>query len=666
MPAKPKSPAPTVNLYGLPKLGYDEESLGLTGDPVRDQITIEGICFRIGHTPEFGGLGKFGHFRAYVDLLWNSETSGSMVRFIWNTMTNKMLIKACEEDELGVAGATSIGKSSPFALYAVVSYAVDPTHCLILVLSTTIAGAKKRIFKNVREYWSSIPNLPGKPLWSTNAIHGLNYNGDGYGESSGIFLLASEQSNEKAALDKFIGVKSPRTGNSGATFEELIAQPEYADLANHYDEATLRDLIPRLNNLSHDRIGKLIVIVDEATGCVESILNAYNTNLRPGNTGSCQMIMLGNPNLPYDTFGKFCQPEAGWDGVDLINDDEWRTKTGGLCIRFNGELNPRITEGNERLSWMLRKEDIDLMATTYGRDSLFFHRMVLGTWTLGAGEFGIYSPADIELSNSRRSKVIWSEEPIKTSFLDPSFTAGGDRAMASFGKLGKDINDEMVFLLTETLAIKVDVNNTTVPVSYQLVNGWKKACRERGVLPQHAAFDSTGGGAPFGDIVQATWSPLVTRVTSAGPASKNPLPGEFLPGTRTGEKPKQVLACDRYANRATEIWLSAQSLFRSQQIYGVTEDLAKELCSRQLDKKGGIKMKVEEKPIYRSREGKSPDESDSFLGLIDFCRTKLKFASVEKAKARAEQQMTEKARNVMDVLRDRARRITNKKMLKKS
>lgn len=662
MPPKPKALEPKLNFYGLKRLGYDETNLPITGDWKRDQLMLEGLCLRIGHKPEEGGLGKFFHFKNYVDIAWNAPDSGSMVKFIWNTMTNKMLIKAHEEEELAVAGATSIGKSSPFALYAVVSYIIDPTHVTCLVLSTTIAGAKKRIFKNVREYWDSIPNLPGKPLWSSNSIMGLNYNGDGYGDSSGIYLLASEQSNEKAALDKIIGIKAARTGNSGVTFEELMQQPEYADLANHFDENTLRDLVPRLQNLSNDRIGKLIILVDEATGCVPSLLAAYNTNLKPGNTGHCQLICLGNPNSIYDMFGTFAKPAVGWDNVDLINDEEWRTATGGLCIRFNGEKNPRIVEGREDLNWMLRQQDIDLMAKTYGRDSLFYHRMVLGTWCLTGNESSIYSPADIELSNSRKSDVVWGfNPPTPVCFLDPAFTAGGDRAMARFGLVGMTIDNKHVLLFTESVAIKADINNTSIPVNFQLVHKWKKECQARGVLPQHAAFDRTGGGIPFGDIVHSIWSPLVTGITSAGPASKNPIPGEYQPGTK-----KPILACDRFANRATEIWHSAMPYFRSQQIFGVDEDLAKELCTRQLDKKGGTKIKTEDKGTYRSREGKSPDDSDSALGLVDFVKSKFRWNPTEKAKARAEQPLSERAQNVMDVLRARARRIVSKKMLKKS
>lgn len=626
---------PSLEWYGLRALGYDETCIPLTGDVTKDQITIEAICFRIGHTEAEGGRGRFGHFKNYVDLLWNNPNSGSLKRCVWNPWANRMFKKMCEETELGIAGPTSAGKSDPAALYGVVSYVTDPTHTLVLVMSTTIKGAKKRIWKTLREYWESIPNLPGQPLWSANEIRGLNYNGRGYGESSGIYLLASEQSNEKAALDKIIGIKAPRTGESGATYEELIRQPEYADLRRHFSDEVLRDLVPRLHNLSQDRIGKLILIIDEMTGMVESILNAVNTNLKPGNVGHFQIIGLGNPNLPYDPFGQFCKPAAGWDGVDLLTDEEWRTESGGLCIRFNGENNPRILEANERYSWMLRAEDIRTMEDKYGRESLFFHRMVLGTWCLSGADEGIYTPADIELSGSRKTEVVWGlEPPVPVSFLDPAFSAGGDRAMSCFGLLGRTMEGTVVLLITETCPVKVNIHDVKTPVSFQVVHGWRQMCVERKVRPERAAFDVTGGGLPFGDIVYTQWSPAVTGISSGGSASKTPVPGEFHPGTR-----RPITAYERYANKATEIWYSAHPLFRSGQIFGVGDELAKELCSRQLAKgsKGGGKLKVELKQDYREREGKSPDEADSFLGLVDFCRTRLHFDPIEKMIARAAQ-----------------------------
>ena len=676
--AKRKTPSPDeqpLDWYGLKRLGFDETCIPLSGNRTRDQIAIETVAFRIGHSPHEGGLGRFGHFRNYVDLTWNNPDSGSQKRCVWNPWANRMFRKMCEEKEVGIAGPTSAGKSDPAALYGVVSYVTDPTHTLVLVMSTTIAGAKKRIWKTLREYWESIPGLPGRALWSTNEIRGLNYSGTGYGESSGIYLLASEQSNEKSAMDKLIGVKAPRTGFPDESFEGLMAKPEYADLRRHFDEETLRDLVPRLDAFSQDRIGRLILIIDEMTGMVESLLNAVNTNLKPGNVGHFQIIGLGNPNLPYDSFGQFCKPRGGWDKVDLLRDDEWETETGGVCIRFNGEQNPRITESNDRYSWMLRQEDIRMMEEKYGRDSLYYHRMVLGTWCLNGGSSGIYSPADLELSGARRDKVVWSGEhpkPVPCSFLDPAFSAGGDRAVATYGLLGHDNETKrLTLLVTGNETFKVDINNVHTPISYQVVRQWKASCVKRGIAPRNAGFDITGSPS-FGDIVRSEWSHEVLGLNTAGPASSNPLPGEFHPSTRPGSR-KPVLARERFSNKATEVWYSAQPFFRARQIFGVSDELAKELCSRQHAKVGAGQtqggdartLKIENKRVYREREGKSPDESDSFLGLVDLCKQRLGFRPDRNGASGEAGVAASHGPSVWRQLKDRARRISNRKFLKK-
>jgi len=564
----------------------------------------------------------------------------------------------------GAIHHNSAGKSDPAALYGVVRYSIDPTHTLVMMMSTTIQGAKKRVWKTLREYWESVNGLPGKALWSSNEIRGLNYRGDSYGTSSGIYLLAADQSNEKAALDKIIGIKAPRTGEPEDTYEALSARPEYADLKKYFDEESLRDLIPRLHNLSQDRIGRLILIIDEATGVSESILNAVNTNLKPGNVGHFQIICLGNPNLVYDTFGLFSKPRGGWDKVDLLNDDEWETATGGTCIRFNAENNPRIVEENERYSWMLRKVDIQEMERRYGRNSLFYHRMVLGAWCLNGEETGVYSPADIEMSGAKDTEVVWGFiPPTPVSFLDPAFTAGGDLAWATFGLLGIDFEGKKVLQLIDDVPIKTDPSNNTVPVNFQIVKGWKTECETRGVKPHCAAYDRSGGGIPFGDIVSVMWSPMVTGITFGGNASRRPVPGEKTPAGRP------VLACEKFVNKSTEVWYGAHPLLRSHQIKGISDDLAKELCSRQHAKdRGGDanKICVENKRTYKDREGSSPDQSDSFLGLVDFCRDKHGLEPLEGTKIRAMRDLeSAHGGSAWKVFRERARRLSKPRNFQK-
>lgn len=655
----PKQLQPTLrklNTYRLEELGYYWEE---SGNWLHDQLLIEKKCFLIGHTPKFGGLGKFGHFKRIVDLLWNNPDLECQKRFVWNPWAEKMLREMCEPgcEELGIAGPTSAGKSDPAALWVAVNYVVDPTHVKGFIMSTTIKGAKLRIWKSFREYLSSLPEFPGKPVWSQDYIAGPDYEGKGYSESSGVQLLASEKSKEKDALEKMIGIKSPRTGAPDYDFNALKLR--FSDLVPRFDEETLRELLPRLMNLEDDRIGKIILVVDEATGLPESLLNAINLNMKPGNVGSLQVIMLGNPNLHWDSFGRFCEPDIGWDNVTLA-DHEWETKTGGKCIRFNGENNPRITENNGLYSWMLTQERIEAIAADCGgKLSLGYYRMVLGMWSPSGSDSGVYTQADVEAHGAMsKEPVIWGyKKPTMHSALDCSFSADGDRAFVSFGLLGEDMEGRQVFEVTGNKVLEVDIKNTKVPINYQIVRKWKRECDKRDIPPENAVFDSSGAGVVFADIVKTQWSPLVMGISASG----KPL----LNAPKTDKKGDREVT---FANRATQLWYVAHPYFRAGQIRGVTPELAKEICARQHDGSAssidGRTLKIESKRDYKRRVGQSPDEADSFFLLIEHCRLRHGFKHSDTLTPESRRSVGKSLGKSWEAMKERARRITYKKGLK--
>lgn len=646
---KPKMPEPpkVLNTYGLAALGYDGFD---TGNWLQDQLLVEATCFRIGLRPDEGGLGKFRHFQNYVNLLWNNPDLNSTKKAVWNPWTDRMLEEACHENFLGVAGCASAGKSSPFALWGVANYTMDATHTKIFVASTTIKLAKERVWKEVKEFWGAIQNLPGKQLDSTNEIKGLSYDRQGYGDSSGIRLIATEKSAEATAMDALIGLKAPRTGAPDDSFEALSQHVDFIDLAG--DEDYLRELLPRLQNLCNDRMGKIILIIDEATGCSQGVLHAILSNMRPGNEGRLQVIMIGNPASHFDVHGQFCEPKDGWDSVTL-QDESWETKIGGKCIRFNAEKSPRIVDKNEKCGWMLSADAIKQMARDFGKESLYYYRMVLGFWYPLGMEAGVYSEADF-ISTGAMGKTVWGyEPPKKICTLDPGFSIGGDRSSATVFTLGRDPAGVMVLQREENFTVMADANNTDVPVPYQIARNWRDECRKRGIPPQNCAFDATGGGITFGAIVKVEWSPLVHAISSGGKASKDPLENEKSPDG------KKVTADAKFANKATEIWYGAHPFLRTRQLKGVTAELAKEICSRQHDKGGspdGRTLKIENKRIFKAREKSSPDDSDSWFLGIEHAKRRHGFKPTGGAAPDAEP--TSKGSVSWEAFKAKARRIT--------
>ncbi|MFA6043360.1 MAG: hypothetical protein WC718_00120 [Phycisphaerales bacterium] len=632
--AKPKEfrTPKQINWHGLPAIGYDDYLRPqLTGDVFADQLAIEAWCFRMGMRKDEGGLGRFGHFKNIVNLLWNNEDRPSHKRFMWNSWADRMLLAACENQQLSVAGPTNAGKSDPFALWAYVNYFIDPTHVRVFIMSTTIDGAKMRIWARMLEYMSALPEVPGQYLKSSNRILGPNYEETEVGEASGIRILAGQAGDDKEAVDKFIGIKAPKTGNPAGSYEELRERDEFAHIVEGVDdEEYLRDLLPRLTNLSEDRYGKIIVVVDEATGISDAVRNAINGNMLPGNPGRCQVIMIGNPALWWDTFGLFSEPAAGCDAVTL-NDEKWETKSGGLCLRFNAEKSPRIVDKDERLTWMLSAEQIENVARdSGGKTSPMYYRFVLGMWCPEAASSGAYSRAMFEQGGAFGKETWGFQKPKLHSSLDPSFTLSGDKASCTFFLYGVNQAGRRVMEWSENVAIEVDAATPQKDVPYQIAENWKKECLKRGVLQEDACFDTAGSPA-FANIVYRVWGPKVHAVSASGKASDRPIGRERHPDGR------KVTARERYSYKVTEIWFGAVPFLYSAQIKGLPIELAKELCLRRLDDKGGNTagrlIKIESKREFRSREGHSPNDADSWLLGIEHLRERCGFIPLDEPEA---------------------------------
>jgi hypothetical protein len=140
-----------------------------------------------------------------------------------------------------------------------------------------------------------------------------------------------------------------------------------------------------------------------------------------------------------------------------------------------------------------------------------------------------------------------------------------------------------------------------------------------GVRPENAAFDATGAGITFGDVVRVVWSDKVQRISFGGAASDRP-------ASISDNTPSK----ERYSNRVSEIWFSAKQLLRGRQIGGISPDLAKELCARKYFERNN-KLCVEPKEQMKSHFGKSPDLADAALMLVLLCQTRFGFGASDAA-----------------------------------
>lgn len=563
---------------------YEVFRYGAVWDTRRtNDLEIELYCYKVGRSRKIGGLGKWGHFKNFVDMTWNNQAV-SNVPFIWNPWAERMIKSAIKYKMAAWAGAASSGKSVTAAIYALVEYLSDPMHTLVIVTSTTLTGARQRIWKSIDQYWRALPGLPGEMVPSIGRIKGVNLDGKTFGEGTGIFLLASEKKKEKDALGKLIGIKAIDERNG----DKLV------------------------------RPGRLILIADELPELPESLVHAAFTNLW-ANDGF-KMIALGNPNSFFDSFGLVCKPKDGWDSVSE-DDQSWETERGKV-FRFDANISPRVL-GDERCSWMYSRDQIDQIAKDYGDKSLYYYRMVKAFWAPQGATDALYSPSDILQFGT--GLVTWGlTVPVKVAALDPAFSYGGDRSVLYFGSYGQSAEGLATLQFDDYITLKEDLDlvRKGTPRSQQIVTMFREECEKRGVAPENAAFDSTGAG-PFGDMISAMWSPKVMRVNFAGKASSRPV----SPHDRTP-------ASERYDNKMSELWAVGKSLLRAGQLKNIGNDLAKEMCQRTYETvKGGegMRIRVESKPDYKARVGESPDIADSAMVLLDLCRERFAFRSGERA-----------------------------------
>ena len=251
-------------------------------------------------------------FVKIVDLLWNHKESTR--RVIWNPWTDQMLRAMIEYRYVGLAGCGSSGKSDAAAIFSLVEWLAAPSETMCLITSTTISGAKKRVWKSVTELWNSLESqwkregkaLPGKLLSSGNdaQIKGIDINGK-FTEALGLSIVAADTSSDQQASKKLKGLKAPAEGR-----------------------------------------GRLRLIMDEMPDLGRSVYVSSIGNLNSNPDLKC--IGLGNPRLKMDPFGEFCEPSrpGGYNGVNAA-DDCWETDI-GIVIRFDArKMGTKSILGNQ-------------------------------------------------------------------------------------------------------------------------------------------------------------------------------------------------------------------------------------------------------------------------------------------------------------------------------
>jgi hypothetical protein len=594
--AKPKGPTPKMNLrdYGWNSVHSNVVTQELFFFKRKSGSHIYKMVNGKLTNTNPKGKPRWFHFMQVVDLIWNYP--GSPRPFMWHPDALRMLKAACKYKRLGVAGGGSTGKTDFFALWALVNWMANPNAtsvtlpdgsqerkegAMVLVTSTTKSAAANRVWGRVVAYWHAmIARAPGKLMASEYMICYWNPIDDTTDRNYGIKLVAGEAAQEAKSADEIRGIKGD----------------------------------------------PVILIVDEMPECGHSLLNTFEENLTSNYNN--QIVGLGNPDTYFDAFGVLCEPENGWDSITIDN-LEFKAKKNGYVVRLDAELSPNIIEGEPggkpKYPFLMRADQLaDKIRDVGGVGTPGYFRGIKGFWCAAGADQTIYTQPEIMCSNVSKPAV-WRGVPVVIGGFDVAFTHEGDRSILSVCKVGMTIENKLTLEFVKFIEINEDVRIKNIDRTTQIVRKLKEHCVAENILPENLGIDASGpGGKAFRDAVIAQWSSKFLPVDFSGSPSDKAV--SMLDKTPCNK---------RYDRRVSEIWFGGKALIRSDQLRGITNELAAEMVIRKYkETKPGAadnKISVETKKQMKLRTQRSPDRADSYFIAVEVARTNHKFLTTERA-----------------------------------
>ena len=556
----------TLRIYE-PRINEKTSKMDVGGMSIDATNTVTGLLYGLANHKS--NKAREYYFWRLCDELWNHDELPEplMVKHPW---AESMIQAVIQNKYVSIGGAASSGKSHTMAAWGILNWLAAPRDTLVLLTSTTLREARKRIWGSVISLLTVLEGAPFKIRDSIGNVAYVNENGTLI-EKAGLSLIAAERSKTREAVGKFIGIKQKN----------------------------------------------VILIADELSELSTAILQAGLSNL--SKNPSFSLVGLSNPASRWDAFGEWSEPAKGWDSIDPNIEETWKTKWGGLYKRYDGERSPNILAGETVFPWLPTEEKIEEDKALLGQESRGYYRMVRAVFFDSDETDGVYTDAELVKSGAMGS-IEWQGTPTPIAGCDPAFTNGGDRTILYTGHVGYDKSGQFVCQLGEAISLTDDATNKAVPRSYQIVQQIKDECKKRKILPANLGIDSTGAGSPLADILAAEFGDDILRVSFGGKASDK----------RVSTNSK-LIGNELYVNRVTELWFVGKEFCRTKQLFGITNELAQEVVGRKYDMVKGstLRMKLESKPDYKNRLGKSPDLADAAFICIDVARQRHGLVAVE-------------------------------------
>jgi hypothetical protein len=522
---------------------------------------------------DFKLLSPHEHFINAVKLQWPTEVS-IYNRGYTNTQLLRTLEELCNNTDICLAGAASMGKSFPVGLWVYLDWCSAP-HCTSSWVATTTLGASEdRIWGIISKLWKCAAVQFGKLIdYRHMIVWGGASNDEDKDYRNAIKALAFQSGNEgQKAIDTTRGRKNDRVRLA-------------------------------LDELPEMELGAITAKVN---------LSANN---------DVTFIGIGNPSAGDNPHTRWAMP-SGASNFDSVSPDmdKWETGT-GVCLFYNGMRSPNFAAPASEPSpfpfLMDRKKQEIMLKQCYGdENAIDYVRNAIGWWPKSGFAQTILT-ADLIRNADTNEEPLWDSEGFtKVAGFDTAFTIGGDRCVLTIAKLGfvRGTRNRVMYLESQKV-IQLSAN-AAAEFEIQLATEVVALCRAAGIQPSKFGMDVSGDGGRVGQAIIREW----LRFDSTGAAIAL-ISSMGKPTDRLAAEVDKRPCKDVYDRLVSEYYYSCYHAFKSRVLFGVdpASDLARELCLRRYTIKSK-KIAIETKDELKGRTGYSPDLSDSLIYALEMAR----------------------------------------------
>jgi hypothetical protein len=435
----------------------------------------------------------------------------------------------------------------------------------------------------------------------------------------------AEVQNYAGALEQTLGEPFGNFVNSQTVWQCKQGDDKHAIFGIAVQEGNLHKIADNIKGI-HTR--RQMVIIDEATAVPAAIwdacTNLYGYPIDSG--GEFVLVALANARNRIDQFGRFIEPEGGWDSVN-IDTDEWETKPRledgkkVLVSRFDFRRSPNCTEPKQVSKFLPSKHRVELRMKSlrdrgaendpqhYSNDLGFPPPEGLMPTVFTESLISKHGGYDRHTFNGENFRIIGAFDQART----------GDRPALRFAAMGEIRPGVVGIEWIPAIILYADASNTKDPIAYQLMNQLRKHCENVQYRNQTYKCDPADLGidcsneATFGDLCQREWSPNIIRIQFGGACSEDPC---------SHEDPRP--ANEVYKNKRAEMFFRSKSATEAGQLKGIDKDTAAELITIQwsnLRPDGTTKLIViQDKAEYKRLYAISPDLADSGVMILEVAR----------------------------------------------